>query len=93
MNSNNQYPHGGLMFVCLMNFVYYQVFKSLSNIQSKCFTFLIYAWENGIRQILGQYKHGDDIHEQRKQENQWNTKFVSNLLWRLGLKIFNKNNA
>ena len=46
--------------------------------------------KNDIEQLLSKYKHGNDSHEQRKQQNEWTTKNRSQLVTKIRFKKFKK---
>ena len=46
--------------------------------------------KNEIEQLLSKYKHGNNSHEQRKQQNEWTTKNRSKLVTKIRFKKFKK---
>ena len=46
--------------------------------------------KNEIKPLLLKYKHGNNTHENRKQQNEWTTKFVLNLIQTLDLRSSGK---
>ena len=56
----------------------------------------IFSWEYNKKAdwtIIVEYKHGNNIHDHKKQQNKWATKFVLNLSQRLNLRSSNKHVA